>query len=169
MTLGFNPAQALRATSLPFALESDFFDPTQDGSDVAWYGSSVASLAPGATQFSTLQIDAGVDFYWMMTTLQADIAGQSTGASPYTEANFLVPLIKIDVKPVDSQANFNNLQIPVTTLTGPGERPDRLVRARRIEGNTVLQFRWTSYDAAATYTHIFVVLHGYVYPAANLT
>lgn len=166
---GFNRPIALRPTSLPQALESDFLDPTQDGSDVAWYATLAQNIAPGTTQnYSTLQIDAGVDFYWMMTTVQADIAGASVGAAPYLEKNIVNPLINIRVQDAGSQKNLENVRFPVGSLAGFGERCYRLVQPRRIEGNTLLSFKYTSIDAAATYARVFVVLHGYIYPAANL-
>lgn len=162
--------QALRATSLPFALESDFFDPTADGSDVAWYATNAKNLAPGSSQnFSTIQIDAGVDFYWMMTTLQADIAGASVGAAAYTESNIVNPLVNIRVRDEGSRKNLENLRFPAGSQCGFGERCYRLVQPRRVEGNTILSFAYTSIDAAATYANVFIVLHGYIYPAANLT
>lgn len=169
MTLGFPPAQALRPTSLPKALESDFRDPTLDGSDVAWYATVIQNLTPGQSQrISTLQIDAGVDFYWMMTTLQADIDGASAAAAAYTEANILNPLVDIRVSDAASGYKWDNILFPVGSFAGFGERCYRLVQPRRIPGNTQLSFNYTSLAAAVTYTHLFVVLHGYTFPAANL-
>ncbi len=162
--LGFPRAQALRATSLPRALESDFFDPTADGSDVAWYTTVVKTVAPGSTQQrSALTIDAGVDFYWMMTTLQADIAGAAQ-----TESSIVNPLIDVSIRDEGSGKRLDNLRFPAGSLAGFGERCYRLVQPRRIAGSTLLSFSYTSIDAAATYANLFIVLHGYTYPAANL-
>lgn len=162
--LGFNRATALRPTSLPKALESDFLDPTLDGSDVAWYAASFASIAPASTQNrASLQIDAGVDFYWMMTTLQADIAG-----AIQTESSLVNPLITIRVRDEASGRNLENLRFPVGSLAGAGERCYRLIQPRRIPGNTLITLAASSIAAAATYTNVFLVLHGYTFPAANL-
>ncbi len=169
MTLGFPQAQALRPTSLPQALESDFLDPAVDGSDVAWYAANIKGVAPNTTQNrAALQIDAGVDFYWMMTTLQADIAGASVGAAAYTENNIVNPLVTVHFRDESAGKNLGNLKLPVGSLCGFGERCYRLVQPRRIPGNTLITFSATSNDAAATYTNLFIVLHGYIFPAANL-
>lgn len=167
--LGFNPAQALRPTSLPEALESDFLDPTLDGSDVVWYSAAFRNIAPGTTQNRTaLQIDAGVDFYWMMTTLQADIAGASVAAAAYVESSIVNPLVTIHFRDESAGKNLGNLKLPVGSLCGFGERCYRLVQPRRIPGSTLFTFSATSLDAAATYANLFIVLHGYTFPAANL-
>ena len=168
---GFSPAQALRPTALPKALESDFLDPTVDGSDVAWYATDFINVAPLSNQnFSTIKIDAGVDFYWMMTTLQADIAGHSlpTGPLPYTQANILVPTLNIRIRDEASGANFQNLRTPMASLAGFGERCYRLIQPRRVPGSTILSLAITSLDPTNTYANVFVVLHGYIFPAANL-
>lgn len=167
--VGTSRPAALAPTSLPKALESDFANPAQDGADVMWYATRAVNVAPGSRQtVSTLQIDAAVDFYWMMTTLQADIAGASVGAAAYTEANIINPLLDIHIRDEAAGKNFGNLRFPLGSMAGFGERCYRLVQPRRIPGSTLLSFAYTSIDAAATYANVFIVLHGYVYPAANL-
>lgn len=159
-----NAPQALKPTALPYALESDFFDPTEDGSDVMWVATNVQGLASTSLNgFSNVTIDAAIDFYWMMTTLQADVAG---GAQ--VESGIVIPIITVRVKDAGSGKNLENIKFPVGAMAGFGERCYRLNAPRRIAGNTQLAFGWTTNVAAGTtYTNLFLVLHGYTKPAGS--
>ncbi len=152
--------RALRPTSLPQASAYPFADPESDGSDVTFYATVTTALAPGGTPQSTLQIDQAVDFYWLSTSYQADVAGALV-----TESTLPVPNVKVTVRDSSSQKNLQNISFPLGSLAGPGERPYRIVEPRLILANSTLVFLWQSYEAAVTYAHVYLVLHGYTRPA----
>lgn len=151
---------ALHPTALPKASAYPFADPESDGSDVCWYATRVQNLANGGRPQSTLQIDQAVDFYWIATTLQADVAGAAQ-----TESSQLIPTVHVTVQDSASQKNLQNIRLPVTSFAGPGERPYRLVEPRMILANSTLVFLWRSFDTTNTYANVYLVLHGWTRPA----
>lgn len=155
------PAGGLAPNSLPVAHTLDFLDPESDDSDVVWYGTVVkglSSVAPNGQ--STLQIDKAVDFYWIATTVHADVVGAAQ-----TESSIVVPLVNIEVTDGSSQKDLVNMDLPISSFGSLGERPNRLVNPRRIRAQTVLVFTYTAIVAAGTtYTNLYVVLHGFTLP-----
>ncbi len=142
----------------------DFFDPQADGSDVMFYATNVQGLASTAPNGSSLiQIDSGVDFYWVASTYQADLAGAAQ-----TESTAVIPLVNVLINDTGSRKNLQNIAFPVSSIAGPGERPYRLIRPRLFRASSTINFTWTSIVAAGTtYANLFLVMHGYTRPRAN--
>lgn len=144
--------------------ESDvlnFFDPQADGSDVMYYATNAQGLASTNPSVNTLiQIDSGVDFYWVASTYQADIAG-----AIQTESSAVVPLVNVLINDTGSRKNLQNIAFPISSIAGPGERPYRLIRPRLFRASSTINFTWTSIVAAGTtYANLFFVMHGYTRP-----
>jgi hypothetical protein len=152
------PAAAPRNNMLP----PNIFDPRNDGSDYYWYvanptNAGVSPLAPGATANTSIQIDAGTDFYWIATTVNADI-----GEAALTESTNIVPLVTVLINDTGTSRNLMNAPVPVPSLSGDGKRPYRLVRPRLFRANSIINLTFTSYVAdGTTYGNLYFVLHGY--------
>jgi len=137
----------------------NFLDPRIDGIDLTYYETLVASLAPAATTPSQINIDAGTDFYWVATTYQTDLA-----AAAQTESSVVIPLLTVVITDTGAQRQLMNAALPVTCIAGPGERPYRLILPRLFRANSIIQFNWTNYSAASTYTNTYLVMHGFRLP-----
>ncbi len=146
-------------TTLPRAIGKNFLDPRIDGIDLTYYETTFASLAPAATIPSQINIDAGTDFYWVATTYQTDLAGVAQ-----TESGVIIPLVTVVITDTGSQRQLMNAPLPVTCIAGPGERPYRLILPRLFRANSIIQFNWTNYAAAVTYTNFYLVFHGFRLP-----
>jgi hypothetical protein len=142
----------------------DFFDPQTDGSDIMYYATNAQGLASGNPVVNSLiQIDSGVDFYWVASTYQADLAGAAQ-----TESGAVIPLVNVIINDTGSRKNLQNIAFPISSIAGPGERPYRLIRPRLFRASSTINFTWTSIVAAGTtYTNLFFVMHGYTRPKAN--
>jgi len=139
----------------------DFFDPETDGSDIMFYATNAQGLASTNTAVqTTIQIDSGVDFYWLASTYQADLVGAAQ-----TESGLVIPLVNVLINDTGSRKNLQNISIPVSSIAGFGERPYRLIRPRLFRASSTINFSWTSIVAAGTtYTNLYFVMHGYVRP-----
>jgi hypothetical protein len=161
----------LRPTSLPVARTLDFLDPESDGSDTVWYATLVQGLSNAAPNGqSTLQIDKAVDFYWIATTVQANLVAAGGGEGAQTQSTIVLPLVNIRFKDYGSQGDFTNINLPFGTVSGiNGENPYRLVAPRRIAAQTVVLFTYTAIVTAAGGTppkyDLYTVLHGFTLPA----
>ena len=142
--------------------DTDFFDPMLDGADIMYYACNLQGLAPAASGTTTIQIDSGVDFYWVAATYQADLAG-----ALQTESSLVIPLVNVLINDTGSRKNLQNTPIPISSIAGFGERPYRLIRPRVFRASSTINFTWTSISAAQTYTNLFFVMHGYVRPRAQ--
>lgn len=135
----------------------NIFDPRTDGSDYYWYVANVPNLAPGATGNQAIQIDAGTDFYWIATTIQADI-----GAGALEESTDIIPLVTILINDTGTSRNLMNAPVPLGSICGDGKRPYRLVRPRLFRANSIINLTMVSYVAAGTtYGNLYLTLHGY--------
>lgn len=141
--------------------EIDFFDPNTDGSDIMYYSTNVQGLVSTSPNGqSTIQIDSGVDFFWVASTFQADIAGAAQ-----TESSMVIPLVNVLINDTGSRKNLMNTAIPISSIAGFGERPYRLIRPRLFRASSTINFTWTAIVAVGTtYTNLFLTLHGYVRP-----
>lgn len=155
------PAAIPAPIGAPAVPMGDIFDPMQNGMDVVFYTTLVqglASTSPNGT--SSIQIDAGVDFYWIATTYQADITGTAQ-----TESSTVVPLVTLLINDTGSRKNLQNQATPLASMAGPGERPYRLLKPRLFRASSTINFTWASYVAAGTtYTNIYLTLHGFTKP-----
>ena len=115
----------------------------------------LASTAPNGS--STIQIDAGYDFYWYAMTHLADIGGAAL-----TESTRIIPLVTVLINDSSASRNLANVPTPLDTLSGTGQLPYRMIRPRLFPANTVISFTWVSYVASGTtYSNIYHLLHGY--------
>jgi hypothetical protein len=135
----------------------NIFDPRTDGSDYYWYVANPGALAAAATGNTSIQIDAGTDFYWIATTIQADIAG-----AILTEATNIIPLVTILINDTGTSRNLSNAPTPIPSICGDGKRPYRLVRPRLFRANSIINLTFTSYAVAGTtYSNLYFLMHGY--------
>jgi hypothetical protein len=147
------PASAPRNNMMP----PNIFDPRTDGSDYYWYVANPGAVAPGATANTSIQIDAGTDFYWIGTTVQADIA-----EAALTESTDIIPLVTLLINDTGTSRNLSNAPVPMGSICGDGKRPYRLVRPRLFRANSIINLTFVSYVAAGTtYGNIFFTMHGY--------
>jgi hypothetical protein len=152
------PAAAPRNNMLP----PNIFDPRTDGSDYYWYVAdptvaNTSPLAPGATGNISIQIDAGTDFYWIATTIQAAI-----GQAALTESTDIIPLVTVLINDTGTSRNLSNAPVPLGSICGDGKRPYRLVRPRLFRANSIINLTFTSFvTTGTTYSALFFTLHGY--------
>jgi hypothetical protein len=142
----------------------EFFDPDTDGSDIMMYATNAQGLASTNTGVqTTIQIDSGVDFYWLASTYQADLAGNAQ-----TESGLIIPLVNVLINDTGSRKNLQNIAVPVSSIAGFGERPYRLIRPRLFRASSTINFTWTAIvTAGTTYTNLYFVMHGYVRPKGS--
>lgn len=139
------------------APEPNFIDPRSMAMDMQWYIGSVATLAPLATLQTTINIDAGTDFYWFATTSWADI-----GVAAQTESSIVIPLVNVVVTDTGSARQLMNAPVPLPLISGPGERPYRLPRPRLFKANSNISLSFTSYvTTGTTYSNVYMVFHGF--------
>lgn len=134
----------------------DYIDPRTSNWDEYEYVTNPGSLAAAATLPSQILIDAGTDFFWTATSLQADLAGAAL-----TESGNIIPLVTVLINDTGSARNLMSAPTPVMTIAGDGKRPYRKLRPRLIRGNSLVQFTWTNYSAATTYSNLYFVMHGF--------
>lgn len=153
----------------PGILPPNIFDPRLNGTD--WYTYVVdganspapagagANLAPAGVSNPTLGIDAGTDFYLVALSVQA----QANAAGALTESTNLIPLVTVQMNDSGSQRNLFSSALPLMAFAGDGKRPYRLIRPRVFRANSSIAFTFTSLEPAAgtTYSHVFLLLHGY--------
>lgn len=134
-----------------------FLSPQLNQIDITYYITSI-TLTAGQSLPSTINIDAGNDFYWYATMMQASIAGSAfTGGQP------IIPLANVVITDSGSQRQLMNAPVPVTALAGTGALPHRMLLPRLFKGNSVIQFAWTSFETANT-NLIQLVLEGFRLP-----
>lgn len=138
-------------------LAPNIFDPRTDGSDFYWYVTNItAALAASGVANTSIQIDAGTDFYWIGSTYQADTSGGAL-----TESGNLIPLVTVLINDTGSSRNLMNSAVPLPALAGDGKRPYRLIRPRLFRANSVVNFTWTNYSNSTTYSDLYFTMHGY--------
>ena len=158
---GFNdgpaPAPVPAVLTNPNAPQDGAFNPKAGNKDFFWFVSpKVASIAAAATASSTIFLDADGDFYCVAMSYMVDLA-----AAAVTESTWVIPLITMQITDTGSGYALMNGQIPIPTFLGDGKRPYRLIRPRVFPAQAQIQFQFTNYSAATTYTNLFIVLHGY--------
>lgn len=134
----------------------DYIDPRTSNWDEYEYITNPGSIATGITLPSQILIDAGTDFFWTATSYQVDLAGAAV-----TESSNPIPLVTVLINDTGSARNLMSAPTPVGAIAGDGKRPYRKLRPRLIRGNSLVQFTWTNYSAATTYSNIYFVLHGF--------
>lgn len=157
------PAQAIPTPgTLPQSPYDDFFDPQRDGSDVMYYTTDFgATLNNGLSTSTTIQIDSGVDFYWVAATFFATIGSTLAGLQ---ESTAVQPCLTVLINDTGSRKNLQNSAFPVNAIGGPGERPYRLIAPRLFRASSTINFTWTNFSSSENYSHIYYTLHGYTKP-----
>lgn len=136
-----------------------FLSPSADQIDITFYTTSI-TLTAGQTLPSAINIDAGNDFYWFAASMQASIAGSAYDpAIPVP----ILPLINVVITDSGSQRQLMNGPVPIAAITGNGQLPYRLLLPRLFKGNSIIQFAWTSFEAANTIL-LQYVMHGWRLP-----
>ncbi len=150
----------------PAILPPDIFDPKLNGAD--WYtyvtdaGNSPAptgggaNLAAGGVAQTSIQIDAGTDFYLIALSFQAQV----NAAGGLTDSSTPIPLVTVQLNDSGSTRNLFSLATPIGAVAGDGKRPYRLIRPRVFRANSALAFTFTSTDTVI-YSHLYLALHGY--------
>jgi hypothetical protein len=163
MSSNMTSSMAAGAASAPRnnMMAPNIFDPRTDGSDYYWYvanptNGGTSPLAPAATGNTSIQIDAGTDFYWIATTIQADIAGGTL-----TESTDVIPLVTVLINDTGTSRNLMNGPVPIGSLAGDAKRPYRLVRPRLFRANSIINLTFVSYVTTTIYANLFFTLHGY--------
>ena len=143
--------------------EADIFDPMGNGMDVIFYTTSVAGLSSASPNaISSIQIDSGIDFYWVATTYLANVADSGQQAS-----ELIVPLVTLLINDTGSRKNLQNVATPLPMIAGTGDLPYRLIKPRLFQASSTINFTWASYDATNTYANIYLSLHGFTKPAGT--
>lgn len=137
-----------------------YLNPTMgDLIDITFYTTQV-TLTAGQSLPTTINIDAGNDFYWFASTYEADVAGVSFDA---TTNQRVYPLINVVITDSGSQRQLMNAAVPLPTIAGDGNLPYRLLLPRMFQANSIIQFAWTSFEATRADTIRFV-MHGWRMP-----
>lgn len=136
-----------------------FLSPSANQIDITFYTTSV-TLTAGQSLPSQINIDAGNDFYWFATSYEADLAGSAYDATSHVP---VLPLINVLITDTGSQRQLMNAPLPITTIAGDGRLPYRLLLPRLFKGNSIIQFQWTSFEAALTDT-LRLTMHGWRLP-----
>jgi hypothetical protein len=155
-----NPSPAQGAGGLPLNIGKNYLSPQRDGIDFVWYETQL-SLAAGLTSQSQINIDAGTDFYWIATSASATEAGAAQTANTR-----VIPQWYVIITDTGSQRQLMNQQVPLYNIAGTGSEPYRLIYPRLFKANSIIQFSWTSYEAANTYS-TDLTLHGFRMPAST--
>jgi hypothetical protein len=143
--------------------EADIFDPMGNGMDVIFYTTSVAGLSPGSPNaISSIQIDSGIDFYWIATTYLANVSGDAP-----EQSLLIVPLVTLLINDTGSRKNLQNVATPLPMIAGTGDLPYRLIKPRLFQASSTINFTWASYDGTNTYANIYLSLHGFTKPAGT--
>jgi|SRR5580692_3109371 hypothetical protein len=136
-----------------------YLSPQANQIDITFYTTSI-TLTPGQSLPSTINIDAGNDFYWYATMQQSSIAGVAYDPTAHVP---IVPLANLVITDSGSQRQLMNAPVPVSTLAGSGSLPHRMLLPRLFKGNSVIQFAWQSFDSVNTVL-IQLVLEGFRLP-----
>lgn len=114
------------------------------------------AIAPGGNFTNNIDIDADSTFVWQKLTAFADIA-----AAGQTDSTRVLPLISIQFIDTGSGRQVFNREIPIPALCGYGGLPFVLHNPRRFASNSTIVITGTNYDAANSYSNIYILLIGY--------
>jgi hypothetical protein len=125
----------------------------------------ISSLANGASSSSTIQFDNNSVFVWLRSTITADIAGAAE-----TDSTEVIPLVTLQITDTGSGMSFMNAPIPLDAIAGNGRLPFILTTPQMIQPNASLQFAFSNYSAATTYTNLRFQMLGFrLFNIGNLT
>lgn len=124
--------------------------------DFYFYKAIVSSLAASASATTIINIEANSDFIWLKSSYVADIAGAAQ-----TEADRVIPLVRVSITDSGSGRQLQNLPIPVPSMAGHEGLPLNLPVPREFQRNSNISFTFSNYSAATTYANVELTLIGY--------
>lgn len=127
------------------------------------YTLNIASLAAGATDSDTINIENDSQFVWTKTAYFADVAG---GAQENDTR--VIPLINVQLVDSGSARQFFDEPQPVNSIGGQGAIPFILPAPFIFKNNANINGAFSNFSAATTYANFRLTLHGYrVYQYGN--
>lgn len=123
--------------------------------DTYSYSAVFPSLAPGADGTYAINIKADADFAWQKGQYMVDNA-----AASQTNASRIIPLVTILLVDGGSGRQLMDQALPLSSLFGIGELPFILPQPKVFARSSTLLVEVHNYDAATTYTNLYVTLHG---------
>lgn len=124
--------------------------------DYFTYTASVASLAAGASATDQVSINADSDFVWEKTSYFATLA-----SAAQTDSSRVIPLVNVSITDGGSGRNLQDDPTPLPAIAGNGGLPLNLSVPRVFDANATVSVTFSNFDAAATYTDLYMVFHGY--------
>lgn len=110
------------------------------------YSIAFLALAANTTITGSISIEADADFIVRKTAYQADVVGLAQ-----TSSTIVIPLVTFQITDTATARNLSNIQIPVTSYFGTGERPFILPMPRKYRANSVISFTVSNISAATVY------------------
>ena len=128
-----------------------------NGKNKGFYSYTVlfVSIAPAAVPSLPFQTDTDSDFFWMKSTMFADIAGAAQ-----TDSSRVLPLLKVLLQDGASSRQLMKEELPVAALFGSGEIPYILPVPHRIAPGSTFNVSVRNYSAATTYANVYLVFSG---------
>ncbi len=127
------------------------------------YTLQTASIAAGATDTDTVNIENDSQFVWTKTSYFADLAG-----AVQTDATRVIPLVTAQITDSGSARQFFDTPQPINNIAGQGNIPFILPAPFIFKNNANINVTFTNYSAATTYTNVIITLHGFrIYQFGN--
>lgn len=122
------------------------------------YAVEIGSLAPGATLTGSINIEANSNFVWVKSSFVTYV---NSGAVNADELAMNIPRINVSINDSGSGLNLQNIPTDLSAIAGQKGLPLVLPQEREFSANSNVQFSFTSYDAALTYSNTKLHLIGY--------
>jgi hypothetical protein len=106
---------------------------------------------------STLQIDAGSDFFLTAITFFAQADGATAGTTVNTQP---IPAVTLLITDQGSNRQLMQNPVPLSAIAGDGAHPHRLIHPRLFKRNSAIQLVVTSIDPT-TYEYLWINLEGF--------
>lgn len=129
--------------------------PVQFWEDFAIYEIDSGSIANGVTVNANLSIQQDSAFKWMKAAYFADLAGAAQ-----TDSTRVIPLATIQITDAGSGRNLFSNPVPIPSVFGTGQLPLILPIPRRFKPFSQINFTFTNFSAATTYSNIRLSLIG---------
>lgn len=128
---------------------------TETADDPFVYALNIAALAPAAQAQANILIENDADFECLAGGYMASVANAGQ-----TEATRTYPLLTVQIRNTGTGRNFFNIPVPVVDVFGNGELPFLWPVPKLMKMRSLFEFTVTNFDAAQTYTNIFLCLIG---------
>jgi hypothetical protein len=110
------------------------------------YAQSFASIAPGATQNQSIQVQADSAFRWTKLTAMANIANAA-----YDSASIPIPLCNLQITDSGTGRQLFSTPISLQAIAGSGQLPFILPVPYLFMPRSAINLALTNADAAVTY------------------